>query len=150
MAKGYGLPNHERDGVTTPTFRLRAVVKYYDTSYIENIKIGDCVYAFDENAKKKVIGTVEDVFVSKTNQTISLFVNGHKIESTAEHPYYVVGNGWVSAEQISCGDVLLDSEGKCIYVEKVEKTVYKSPVNVYNFRVKDYHTYFVSSTLILA
>lgn len=34
-AKGYGLPNHERDGVTTPTFRLRAVVKYYDTSYRE-------------------------------------------------------------------------------------------------------------------
>lgn len=24
-AKGYGLPNYERDGVTTPTFRLRAV-----------------------------------------------------------------------------------------------------------------------------
>ncbi len=34
-AKGYGLPNHERDGVTTPMFRLRAVVKYYDTSYRE-------------------------------------------------------------------------------------------------------------------
>lgn len=34
-AKGYGLPNHERDGVTAPTFRLRAVVKYYDTSYRE-------------------------------------------------------------------------------------------------------------------
>ncbi len=34
-AKGYGLPNHERDSVTTPTFRLRAVVQYYDTLYKE-------------------------------------------------------------------------------------------------------------------
>ena len=34
-AKGYGLPNHERDGVTTPKFRLRAVVKYYDSTYRE-------------------------------------------------------------------------------------------------------------------
>ena len=34
-AKGYGLPNHERDGVMTPTFRLRAVIKYYDTTYKE-------------------------------------------------------------------------------------------------------------------
>ena len=33
-AKGYGLPSHEREGVT-PTFRLRAVVKYYDTYYRE-------------------------------------------------------------------------------------------------------------------
>ncbi len=35
-AKGYGLPNHERDGISTPpTFRLRADVKYYDTYYRE-------------------------------------------------------------------------------------------------------------------
>ena len=34
-AKGYGLPNHEREGITTPTFRLRAVVYYYDTYYRE-------------------------------------------------------------------------------------------------------------------
>ena len=34
-AKGYGLPNHERDGVVTPTFRLRAEVHYYDTTYHE-------------------------------------------------------------------------------------------------------------------
>ena len=35
-AKGYGLPNHDREGVTnTPRFRLRAVIKYYDTSYRE-------------------------------------------------------------------------------------------------------------------
>jgi len=29
-AKGYGLPNHDREGVNTPTFRLRAVVNYSD------------------------------------------------------------------------------------------------------------------------
>ena len=39
-AKGYGLPNHERDGVTTPTFRLRAVVKYYDMAELTDIDRG--------------------------------------------------------------------------------------------------------------
>ena len=35
-AKGYGLPNHDREDVTNaPRFRLRAVVKYYDTVYRE-------------------------------------------------------------------------------------------------------------------
>ena len=35
-AKGYGLPNHDREDVTNaPRFRLRAVIKYYDTSYCE-------------------------------------------------------------------------------------------------------------------
>lgn len=34
-AKGYGLPNHERDGVKTPAFRLRAVLKYNDAAYQE-------------------------------------------------------------------------------------------------------------------
>lgn len=35
-AKGYGLPNHEREGIFTPTFRLRAVVHYHDTYYGES------------------------------------------------------------------------------------------------------------------
>ena len=38
-AKGYGLPNHERDDAETPTFRLRAEIKYSnaetETSYAE-------------------------------------------------------------------------------------------------------------------
>ena len=35
-AKGYGLPNHNREDITnTPRFRLRAVIKYYDTTYKE-------------------------------------------------------------------------------------------------------------------
>lgn len=34
-AKGYGLPNRERAGAANPQFRLRAVVKYYDTVYRE-------------------------------------------------------------------------------------------------------------------
>lgn len=34
-AKAWGLPDHERDGAIAPTFRLRAVVKYYDTYYRE-------------------------------------------------------------------------------------------------------------------
>ncbi|MBR4031257.1 MAG: hypothetical protein IKJ07_00815, partial [Clostridia bacterium] len=34
-AKGYGLPNHERAGCNAPRFRLRAVIKYYDTAYKE-------------------------------------------------------------------------------------------------------------------
>ena len=34
-AKGYGLPNHDRNGGTAPKFRLRAVVKYYDALYHE-------------------------------------------------------------------------------------------------------------------
>ena len=35
-AKGYGLPNHDREDVTNaPRFRLRAEIKYYDTTYRE-------------------------------------------------------------------------------------------------------------------
>ena len=35
-AKGYGLPGHDREDVAnTPRFRLRAVIKYYDTTYRE-------------------------------------------------------------------------------------------------------------------
>ena len=34
-AKGYGLPDHEREGVPAPTFRLRAIVKYNDSKYRE-------------------------------------------------------------------------------------------------------------------
>ena len=32
-AKGNGLPNHEREGLEAPVFRLRAVIKYNDVAY---------------------------------------------------------------------------------------------------------------------
>ena len=34
-AKGYGLPNHDRADCTSPRFRLRAVIKYNDSTYNE-------------------------------------------------------------------------------------------------------------------
>ena len=116
---------------------------------IENIKPGDSVYAYDELSKNRVIGIVENIFRSETKETITLHLEGQTIESTGEHPYYVIGRGWIEASQINVGDILQNIYGDYVKVEKIETTNHTHPINVFNFKVKDYHTYFVSAAKIL-
>ena len=40
------------------------------------------------------------------------------IETTSEHPFYVSGKGWTSAEQLETGDMLLGHDGTTSIVGK--------------------------------
>jgi hypothetical protein len=62
------------------------------------------------------------------------------IASTAEHPFYVYGKGWVRLDEIQAGDWLRTDDG-WVRVNKVEDTGKWEPV--YNVRVAEHHTYFV-------
>jgi hypothetical protein len=68
-------------------------------------------------------------------------VGGQVIRSTAEHPFYVEGAGWVACQDLRIGDRLLGADGTTVTVEDLLDTgVYET---VYNLRIQDYHTYFV-------
>jgi Pretoxin HINT domain len=63
------------------------------------------------------------------------------IRTTAEHPFYQYGKGWVAANELEPGDRLLTETGTWAKVDKLDLS--DEHVPIYNIRVSDYHTYFV-------
>ncbi len=83
---------------------------------------------------------VEEVFVRQA-LIWNLRVLGQLIRSTAEHPFYVMGKGWVPLHAIVAGDYVWTEASGWLCVEAVEDT--GEWATVYNFRIAEWHTYFV-------
>ena len=111
---------------------------------IENLQVGDRVLSrneFDPNGEvdEKI---VEDVFV-RSAPILNVVVRGRVIRTTSEHPFWVDGKGWTAAGELKAGDNLLSAEKSKLPVENVSET--GDTETVYNFRVADWHTYFVGN-----
>ena len=65
------------------------------------------------------------------------------IGTTAEHPFWVVGKGWINANELAPGDTLIGKDGQTVVISRVEDT--GEWATVYNMRVADWHTYFVGA-----
>jgi len=83
---------------------------------------------------------VEEVFV-RTGRIWHLHANRQVIRTTAEHPFWVKGKGWVPTRALQPGDLLSSADGQWVAVEEVYDT--GEDETVYNMRVADHHTYFV-------
>ena len=119
---------------------------------IEDMQVGMKVYSYNEETKE-----VELKEVLRTSETkaykdmVKVTVNGDVIESTSKHQYYVLNVGWVYAQDLKIGDILLNSDGKEVIVEEVEffgndGTDLKI---VYNLEVDGNHNYFVGEENVL-
>jgi len=68
-------------------------------------------------------------------------VGGQVIRTTALHPFWVSGKGWLGAGELQPGDLLLSHDGQRVTVEEVfDSGEFET---VYNLRVSEHHTYFV-------
>ncbi len=135
------------DCLDTQCFVAGTLVKTEDGSkVIEEIKVGDYVFATDpesgESGYKKVLQT----FVNETHETVDVTYDGETITTTPTHPFYVPNKGWTNAIDLRAGDILVTSNGEYVVVEKVQHEILESPIKVYNFEVEDYHTYYVSNS----
>lgn len=90
-----------------------------------------------------------ETYTNETKSIVNLVINNEKVICTANHPFYSLLQGWVNAQDLCVGDVLVLLNGEHAVVEKVEIEQLKTPILVYNFQVKDYHTYFVGESSIL-
>ena len=71
------------------------------------------------------------------------------IETTAEHPFYVEGRGFINAGDLKAGDEVRTADGSTAAVESFESITPDEPIKVYNFEVEDFHTYYVSEQKVL-
>jgi RHS repeat-associated protein len=116
---------------------------------IKEIKVGDEVYSENPETGKKGLKKVTNVFINETDKLIHLYVDGEEIKTTSEHPFWVVGEGWVGAEDLRTGDLVLLYSGKIASIQKLTVEELDNIIKVYNFEVEDWHTYFVSNQNVL-
>lgn len=112
---------------------------------IECIRVGDKVIATDPDTMEQAEKTVLETFVHETDEIVHLTINGEVITSTLDHPFYVQDAGFVGAGDLYIGDKLLDAEGNTLLVEDVKTEKLDVPVKVYNFKVDEFHTYYVGA-----
>ena len=119
------------------------------TTAIENIEVGDYVWAWDEESGDVALKEVVETYVNQTCELIHVFVNGEEIVTTPEYPFYSPVKGWTSAVHLRAGDILVLVNGEYVVVEKIQHEILESSVKVYNFQVDGYHTYYVSYSGVL-
>jgi len=115
---------------------------------IEEIREGDLVWAWNEETGESELAEVIRVYERETLEVYTLHVGvGETLETTDEHPFWVVGRGWVEVEDLQVGDILRTYEGQELRLVAVERQ--ERVLRVYNFEVRGLHTYFVGDASIL-
>ena len=116
---------------------------------IEEIQVGDKVLSQNVDTGEKGYKEVKQLFVHEVDTLYHVQIKGITISNTEEHPYWVVGKGWVEAKDLKVGDQVLLASGEKAAIENVTKEKLETPVKVYNFEVADWHTYFVADIGVL-
>lgn len=72
---------------------------------IEDIRAGDEVLSYNECTKRLEVQTVAQTIIRKTDRIYTLvYDTGTKLQTTATHPFYIEGKGWVKAADLHVGD----------------------------------------------
>ena len=116
---------------------------------IENVSVGDMVWAENPQTGEKGLKEVVQTFVNEAIELIHVQVEGEEIVTTPEHPFYSPVKGWTAACQLRAGDILVLQNGKYVTIEKVQHEILETPIKVYNFEVVDFHTYYVGKCAVL-
>ncbi len=113
---------------------------------IENIKVGDEVLSFDEEAGVFVNEKVLTTFRKITGKIGELILSsGDTLYVTEEHPFYLQDD-WVAAKNLKSGDLLASSKDDVLVkeIKWLDRTT-----AVYNFEVSNTHTYCVGSSSVV-
>lgn len=124
----------------------------YVTKSIEELRIGDVVYARDEFGTAVGAQRVTETYRGSVEQlrvlTFSAGSGGTQtLRATTAHPFWVVNrNEFVPARLLEPGDVVLGPTGERQTLVSNAEEFHPHGVLVYNLTVSDWHTYFVSQT----
>ncbi|MCC6497490.1 MAG: hypothetical protein IT193_14655, partial [Propionibacteriaceae bacterium] len=102
---------------------------------------GDRVLAYDEETGETAYQLVTATWAHEDPVLVYVTVSGERIETTPEHPFSVVGRGWVKASDLRPGDRIHRAFGGTGPVTSV--TVARQPQVMYNLTVDAAHTFFV-------
>ena len=129
---------------TCPCFVAGTLVLMADGTArpIEHLAAGEWVFADDPtDHERSTARRVTETHRSRSRRLVSILVAGATIEATGEHPFWVAGHGWVAADNLLAGDLLLDQRGEFVSVTAVAEM--SREVETFNLTVEGLSTYFV-------
>ena len=111
---------------------------------IEDIQVGDYVYAKDAETGETGYKQVVQLFIKEATELIHLQIGEERIVTTPTHPFWVAGYGFKTAGELTEGEYVENAAGELLQITSVQQELLTEPVTVYNFEVEDWHTYYVS------
>jgi len=109
---------------------------------IEDIKNGDLVWAHNPKTGETGLKEVVQIIQNDVDATIELLINDEIIETTSPHPFYTK-TGWKKAKHLTTEDQVKTKNDDWGLIKSI--SIIKKRKKVYNFEVKDWHTYFVGT-----
>ena len=116
---------------------------------IEDIEVGDLVLAYDEETGETAYKPVVQLFRNTTKEWYHIQAADEEIICTGEHPFYVIGKGFIKASELNCRDKLLNAHGAVLLIDSIWVEQLGAEQTTYNFEVAEFHTYYVSELYIL-
>ena len=117
---------------------------------IEDIKIGEYVYAINLDTNEKELSKVTDTIRTQNNKIYEVTLeNGEVIKSTEKHEYYVLDKGWTRAYNLKVGDTLSSTIKGKLKIKSIVIKNYDTPVNTYNLTVEGKHNYLITEYEVL-
>ena len=116
---------------------------------IDEIRAGDRVWSYNVETGERALKAVKEVFVRENDELLHIETSRGVVDATTNHPFYVVGKGWVAAGDLAVGDSIQAISGDAgivtgLVLEKLDK-----PISVYNLDVEDFHSYFVADGVLV-
>jgi hypothetical protein len=108
---------------------------------ISTLGISDYVLAYDETSGSIGYYPVVGVWAHKDPVVVRLTIDGEVIETTPDHPFYVMDGKWKTADELKVDGKVRRADGSCGVIESVEFV--EQPEWMYNLTVDQAHTYFV-------
>jgi len=111
---------------------------------IEKVEVGTLVWAYDVATSNRVLKPVTSTFKRQREESLEIQLNDETVQVTAEHPFFVLGKGWLRAGQLRKGDKLLPFDAENTVVVQSSGSI-PGGITVYNFEVQDLHDYFITA-----
>lgn len=124
------------------------VLTEYGIKKIEEIKVGDKIYGYDEIKKENILKSVQAVYLHTTDLLVKIKTKKDIIFTTPEHPFYVNGQ-YILAGFLNTNMKLTDFEGKEVEILETEIIKYQKEQKVYNFSVEGTRNYYVGEERLL-
>ena len=116
---------------------------------IDEIEVGDKVWAYDIFTGETALKEVTKVYVHEVDEILHLHTSCGDIDTTTNHPFYVIDRGWVAAGDLVEGDEVYLIDGSTAVITGSELEQLPETIKVYNLEVADFNTYFVGDEAVL-
>jgi hypothetical protein len=116
---------------------------------IEQIVVGDRIYAYDFIIGQTVIMPVSELFKSRCDKYLEIHTSNGVIKATGAHRFWIPAkNKWMKARELTTDQQLLTADGKNVTIEHLK--IIEQSETTYNLEVADLHNYFVGEDEVLS